>query len=281
MWFYLLILPWIIGFLCLTLGPMLFSLYTCFTTWDGINQPTFSGISNFVKMFADDSQFYASLWLTFEYVLIGVPTSLTFALILAALLCNNVKGSALFQGLYYFPSVVSGVAVFLVWEYMFDPYNGIINYFLSLIGINGPAWLSSPDWSMPSLIVMNLFFCGGQMLIFVAGIKQIPSSYYEAARIDGAGSLACFFRITLPLLVPMIVFNLIMNMIGSIQVFAQAFVMTGGGPAKSTYFYVYYLYDTAFRFTDFSYASTMSWFMFLIILLLSILVLKWSRRTME
>ena len=260
---------------------MLFSLYTCFTTWDGINQPTFSGISNFVKMFADDSQFYASLWLTFEYVLIGVPTSLTFALILAALLCNNVKGSALFQGLYYFPSVVSGVAVFLVWEYMFDPYNGIINYFLSLIGINGPAWLSSPDWSMPSLIVMNLFFCGGQMLIFVAGIKQIPSSYYEAARIDGAGSLACFFRITLPLLVPMIVFNLIMNMIGSIQVFAQAFVMTGGGPAKSTYFYVYYLYDTAFRFTDFSYASTMSWFMFLIILLLSILVLKWSRRTME
>lgn len=276
--FYLMILPWVAGFLCLTLGPMLFSFYTSFTNWDGILAPRWTGLANFKAMFTADDQFIQSLWLTVKYVLLAVPSSLIFALLLAALLCRDVPGAGFFQALYYFPSIVSGAAIFMVWNYMFDPVTGVINYLLSLLGINGPGWLSSPQWAMPSLIIMNLFFCGSQMLIFVAGIKQISPSYYEAAMMDGAGPVKCFFKITMPMLVPLIVFNLIMNMISSIQVFAQSFVMTSGGPAKSTYFYVYYLYETAFKFTDFGYASAMSWFMFGAIFLMSIAVLQLSKK---
>ena len=280
-WFYILISPWVIGFLGITLGPMLFSLYTSFTSWNGISTPKFIGITNYITMFTQDDQFLSSLWLTFKYVLIAVPTSLVFALLLAVLLSRDVRGSGFFQALYYFPSIVAGTSIFIVWKYMFDPTTGVINYLLSLLGIDGPGWLASTEWAMPALIIMNLFFCGQQMLIFIAGIKQVPVSYYEAAEIDGAGPVVSFFKITLPMLVPLIAFNLIMNMIGSIQVFSQSFVMTGGGPAKSTYFYVYYLYDTAFRYSDFSYASAMSWVMFLIIFLLSMLVLKMSKNASE
>lgn len=275
--FYLFILPWILGFLLLTLGPMLISLYTSFTNWDGITAPRWNNFANYQIMFTMDDQFIHSAIVTGKYVLFAVPTSLIFALLLAALLCRNLPGSAFFQGLYYFPSIVSGVAVFMVWNYMFDPITGVINHLLSILGIQGPLWLASPDWSLPALVLMNLFFCGGQMLIFVAGIKQIPQEYYEAASIDGASGWVNFRKITVPMLIPMIIYNLITSIISTVQVFAQSFIMTGGGPAKSTYFMVYYLYETAFKFTDFGYASAMAWVIMVIILLFSLLVLKRNR----
>lgn len=271
--FYLAISPWLLGFLLLTIGPILISFCLSFTAWDAMTPAVFVGLDNY-KMMLTDGQFYSSLRITLTYVVTAVPSSLIFALCLAMILNTDVPGKGFFQTIFYFPATVSGVAVFMAWGYLYDPMSGPLNYMLSLLGIQGPGWLTSTKWALTALIIMNLFFCGGQMLIFLAGLKQIPKTYYEAAMIDGAGAWRIFWRITLPQLMPVFGFNLIMGLVNGIQVFSQAFAMTAGGPAKSTYFYVFYLYQTAFKFQDFGYASAMAWSLCIVIMLCALIAMK-------
>ncbi len=214
---------------------------------------------------------------TFYYAAGRVIIGVILALVLAALINQKIFGRTFFRVVFYLPTIVTGVAVYIVWSWMFDPNNGILNYLLGLVGIQGPQWLASPDWAMPALIVMSLTATGGMIIIFLAGLQGIPKDLYDAAGVDGAGVLAKFRHITIPMLSPVILFNVILGIISALQVFAEPFVMTGGGPIHATYVYGLYLYDFAFQYFDFGYASGLAWVLFVITILLSLLVLLFSR----
>lgn len=278
--FYLFISPWLIGFLLLSLAPMVYSLYTSFTNWDGIVAPSFTGLQNY-KDLLNDSLFYKSLLNTFYFAMVSVPLNLVVALFLAVMINAKHRGAYFFRSLFYLPSVASGVAIYIVWQRLFNSETGYINYFLSRLGIQGPNWLKDPKLAMFSIILMSVSFCGSQMLIFLAGLQDVPKTYYEAALIDGANRPTIFFRITLPLLSPVILFNLIIGIIGGLQVFTQPFVLTNGEgtPAYSTFVYAMYIFRSAFTQHRFGYAGALAWIMFIIIMVLSMLVLlssgKW------
>ncbi|WP_409271488.1 carbohydrate ABC transporter permease [Neobacillus sp. SCS-31] len=273
---YLFIAPWIIGFIVFTLGPLLFSLVISFFDWPIVGEVTFVGFSNYITMFTDDPLFWHSLWITVKYSMIFVPLNITLALLLAVLLNQKVKGSSLFRTFFYVPSVISGVALAMIWRTVFDGEYGILNYLLSLIGIEGPGWLSDAKWALGAMVIASLWAQGTMMLIFLAGLKNIPQDLYEAAEIDGAGKLYKFFKITVPLLSPTILFNLIMTIIGAFQTLTLALVLTGGGPMQSTYFYAMYVYENAFKYYKMGYSSANAWIMFLIVLTLTMLVFKSS-----
>lgn len=275
--FYLFISPWLIGFICFTAGPMLYSLYAAFSKWNGVSAPNFTGLKNIQTMLFQDSLFWKSVGNTFFYALVTVPLNMVVALFLAQLLNRRMPLSNFFRTIFYLPSVVAGVAVYIVWSQLYNPFTGIFNDLLSLVGIQGPGWLIDEHWAMPSLIIMNIFTCGGQMLILLAGLQDISDEYYEAAALDGASSRQVYFKITLPLLTPVIFFNLIMGIINSLQIFAQPQIMTEGGPMYATYVYGLHIYKTAFVYMDFGYACTLAWGLFVLILLLSLFIFRSSK----
>ncbi|MGN0803339.1 MAG: carbohydrate ABC transporter permease [Candidatus Faecivicinus sp.] len=276
--FYAFVSPWLIGFFGFTLLPMLYSLYAAFTDWNGVTAPVFTGLSNFKYLFYTDNLFWKSVGNTFYYACATVPLNMIVALFLAQQLNKRMPGSYLFRAIYYLPAVVSGVAVYLVWQQLYNPVTGVINDILYMLGINGPNWLGDTKWAMPALIFMNVFTCGSQMLILLAGLQDIPQSYYEAAQLDGASSRQIYFKVTLPLLTPVIFFNLIMGVIGALQIYTQPAVMTDGGPINATYVYGMHLYRTAFWYYEFGKASALAWVLFVIILLLSIFIFRSSRK---
>lgn len=280
-YFYLFISPWLLGFFLLTLIPLVYSIYLSLTQYNGISAPQFIGLQNFADIFLRDDLFVQSLINAFYYAILAVPSSLILALLIAFLLSKESRSSNFFQIIFYFPSVAAGVAVFTVAKFLLRGEGGLINYFLSIFGVQGPYWLTDPKWAMISLALVNLIFCGAQMLIFLAGIKQIPTSYYEAAKIDGASNSRCFFSITLPLISNVFAFNLVMGIINAFQVFVQPLIMTGGGPLRKTYVYGIYIYDSAFNFGRFGYAAALAWIMFVIILLISMVVLKSLQKRMN
>ncbi|MGF9905305.1 carbohydrate ABC transporter permease [Brevibacillus porteri] len=273
---YLFILPWILGFLAFTLGPIFFSLVMSFFDWPVVGEVTFVGLDNYVNMFTDDPLFWQSLWITIKFALLFVPLNLFIALFLAMMLNQKVKGSGFFRTVFYLPSVISGVALAMIWAWVYDGEYGIFNYLLSLVGITGPDWLNDTTWALIAMVIASLWGQGSMVLIFLAGLKSIPESLYEAASIDGAGAVQKFFRITLPMVSPTILFNLIMTIISAFQQLSLALLLTGGGPLQSTYFYAMYAYDNAFKYFKMGYASANSWFMFAIILVLTFLVFKTS-----
>lgn len=273
--FYLMILPWIIGFLAFTLVPMVTSAVLSFMNYDYISEAKFIGLANYSSLF-HDPLFYQSLIVTVLYSVVSVPLSLIVAFLLALLLNTKVKGLPVFRTIFYLPSLVTGAAASVLWLWMFNPQFGVINTVLGYFGIKGPGWVFDKDWAMPALIIMSLWSVGGGMLIYLSGLQGIPTELYEAAKIDGAGKLVSTFKITIPLMTPVIFYNLIMGIIGSFQTFTQAYVMTDGGPEYSTYFYVYYLYKNAFMNFKIGYASAQAWILFFIILLLTALVFKSS-----
>lgn len=280
-YFYMFISPWLIGFFLLTVIPLGYSIYLSLTKYTGYKAPKFIGIQNYMDMFFHDTLFWSSLANSFKYAVLAVPTSLILALLIAVLLSRESKSSNFFQIVFFFPSIAAGAAVFTVARYLLRGEGGLINYFLSLFGIKGPFWLTDAKWAMISLVLVNLLFCGQQMLIFLAGIKQIPVSYYEAAKMDGANDIACFFRITLPLISNVFVFNLIMGIISALQVYVQPLIMTGGGPLKKTYMYGMYIYDSGFSFGRFGYAAALAWVMYLIILFISKVILGSMEKLMN
>lgn len=280
-YFYMFISPWLVGFFLLTFIPLIYSLYLSLTQYSGSAAPKFIGLRNYTDILFHDDLFIKSLINSFQYAIIAVPTSLTLALIIAFLLSKESKVSNFFQIVFYFPSIAAGAAVFTVAKFLLKGEGGLLNYILSFFGIQGPNWLTDSKWAMTALVLVNLIFCGSQMLIFLAGIKQIPVSYYEAAKIDGAGGMKCFFKITLPLISNVFVFNLVMGVINAFQIFVQPLIMTGGGPFKKTYMYGMYIYDSGFSFGRFGYAASLAWIMFLIILFISMFILKSLEKRMN
>ncbi|MCH6266149.1 MULTISPECIES: carbohydrate ABC transporter permease [Neobacillus] len=273
---YLFISPWIIGFLVFTLGPLAFSLIMSFYDWPITSDPTFIGIDNYKNMFTNDQQFYKSLGITLKFAAIFVPLNLVIALILALLITQPVKGIKLFRTIFYLPAVVSGVAISIIWGWIFNSQYGILNYILSLIGVEGPKWLVDPKWAILTIVIASAWGVGTMMLIFYTDIKGIPAEIYEAAAIDGASPLRQFISITIPCITPTILFNVITSVIAALQQLTLVLLLTGGGPLKSTYFYGLYVFNNAFKHHHLGYASANAWFMFIIILLLTMLIFKSS-----
>lgn len=269
--------PWIIGFLLFTGGPILFSIVISFCQYDILSPARLTGLENYQWMFTSDPLFWKSLWNTL-FMVIGIPLGLAVGLGIALLLNMEIRGVAVWRTLFYLPSIVPAVAASILWIWMFNPTGGLLNSVLASVGIQGPNWLQDERTSKISLILMGLWSAGGGMIIWLAGLKAISKSYYESAELDGAGTWAKFRHITLPLLTPYIFFNLIMGLIGTFQIFTQAFIMTQGGPVNSTLFYAYHLFNNAFRYLHMGYAAAMAWFLFLIVFLLTMLQMRLSKR---
>ena len=270
--FYLCISPWLIGFFLFYLGPILASFYYSLTEWDLLTSPQFIGLDNYVRLFTRDPLALKSFKVTLVYTLVYVPLDLVFGLALALLLNQKLRGIGIFRTVYYLPSVLSGVAYVVMWMWMFNPQHGLINTLLSYVGIQGPRWLLDPKWALSALIVMSLWGVGRTMIIFLAGLQDIPAVLYEVAEIDGASRWKMFWNVTLPLLTPSLLFNLIFGIILTFQTFTNAFVATNGGPLDSTLFYVLYLYRQAFEYLRMGYASAMAWVLFLIVLACTLVI---------
>jgi len=273
---YAFISPWIAGFLLWTLGPFVVSLFLSFTRYTIIAPPEWVGLQQYRELFTDDPNFWQSLQVTFTYALFAVPLHLVLALIIALMLNQKAPLLGLWRTVYYLPAVISGVAVSTMWIWVFNPRFGLINTVLGFVGIQGPNWLGDPQWVLPSLILMSCWSAGGGMVILLGGLQGIPVELYEAAMIDGANAWRKFWHITIPMISPLIFFNLIMGVIGSFQYFTQAFIMTQGGPGRASLFYNLYLYQNAFTYFKMGYASAMAWVMFVVILVLTLLVIRSS-----
>jgi len=268
--------PWILGFLIFTIGPMIASVYFSFTDFPVISPPKWIGLENYHYMLTEDESIFQALKVTTVYAVVSVPLSLGLGFFLAILLNQPIKGVAIWRTVYYLPAVVSGVAVALLWQWIFNTDFGLANWLLSIVGIKGPRWLLDPAWALPALIIMSMWGVGGGMIINLAGLQGVPTQLYEAAEIDGAGALRRFWHVTVPMVSPVIFFNLIMGIIGALQTFTQAFIMTGGGPREATYFYMLHLYNNAFQWLKMGYASALAWVLFFYILFLSLLVIRSS-----
>jgi multiple sugar transport system permease protein len=283
---YLFVLPWAIGFLIFTAFPMLYGAYISFTEFDIFSDPTWVGLANYGRVVGGADPLVAkSVTNTLWYVAVSVPASMVVALLLALLLNQKVPGTAIFRTLFYMPSVVPIVASIAVLTWVFHGRFGVVNTFLANFGIIGPGWLTSPDWVKPTLVIWTVWNVGGGMIIYLAGLQAIPQHLYEAASIDGAGVFQRFWRITIPMLSPTIFFNLIIGIINSFQVFTPALLLGGtspwtpaGGPLNSLLFYVLYIWQNGFIFFKMGYAAAMSWMLFVVVLLLTILLFSLSRR---
>ncbi|QMV40008.1 carbohydrate ABC transporter permease [Cohnella cholangitidis] len=262
---YLFIAPWLIGFLLLTLWPIIQSFYLSFTDYSLLAEPEWSGLANYTRIFTNDDEFVKSLRVTFLFVLISLPLKLIFSLLVAMLLNQKIRGMNLYRTAIYFPSLIGGsIAVSLLWRNMFG-VDGYFNEVLSWFGIAGTGWISNPDTALGTLILLNIWQFGSTMVIFLAGLKQIPQELYESASVDGAAKIRKFFHITLPMLSPVMFFNLILGIIGSFQMFTAALVITKGGPMHSTYTYALFLYEKAFKHFQMGYASALAWVLLVIV----------------
>ena len=271
---YLFILPWIIGFLVFTFGPLLLSLIMSFFDWPLIGEKTFVGLGNYIEMFTTDDQVWKSLVISLKYAAIFVPLNLILALFLAMLITQPLRGVKVYRTIFYIPAVISGVAISIIWSWILNSDYGVLNYLLSLIGIDGPEWLVDPAWALFAVILASAFGVGTMMLIFYTDMKNIDTEIYEAASIDGAGPARRFFSITLPMITPTLLFNLITSIISSFQQVTLVMLLTGGGPLQSTYFYGLMTYNNAFEHHKMGYASAMSFVLFLIVMAITLIQYK-------
>ncbi|MDA1191328.1 MAG: sugar ABC transporter permease [Candidatus Poribacteria bacterium] len=282
--------PWAIGFLAFTAGPILASIVLSFAEYDVLHPARFIGLSNYRELVTRDPVFWKSLRNT-AYMIWGVPIGMSVGLGLAMLLNTEVKGIAAYRTVFYLPAIVPIVASSVLWIWVFNPESGLLNTGLAFLGLkplvegiargigsDGLYWLQDEKLAKPAIILMGLWSAGSSMIIWLAGLKGIPKHLYEAAEIDGAGRVSRFFHVTLPMLSPYIFFNLIMGVIGTFQIFTQAYIMTQGGPVDATLFYVYYLFNNAFQYFRMGYASAMAWILFFIILLLTLFQFKIAPR---
>jgi multiple sugar transport system permease protein len=263
--------PWVIGFAVFSIYPIVASLYFAFCDYSVLRPPIFTGLDNFNTLFHDDV-FWTSLWNTVYFTAIYLPLSLVLALGLAMLLNTKIKGLALYRTIFYLPSLLPLVATAVLFLWVFDADHGIVNNLLAAVGIGGPQWLTDTAWSKITIILLSLWGVGNTMIIYLAGLQEVPQSLYEAAEVDGAKAWAKTWAVTLPMISPILFFNLVMGIVGCFQIFTVPYVMfPGGAPARSTYFYTAYLYDNAFRFHNMGYACAMGWIMFVIIVMLTLI----------
>ncbi len=264
---YLFLAPWLIGFFALTLGPALVSLYLSFTDYDLLSNPRWVGAANYVRIATSDPKFSAAMHVTFLYVALAVPLKLAFALLVAMILNRGLRGLPLYRAIFYLPSLIgASVAISVLWRQLFAG-DGLLNQALKLFGIHGPSWISNPDTALYTLVALSVWQFGSPMIIFLAGLRQIPKDVYEAAEIDGASRSQQFWRITLPLLTSVVFFNVVVQTIDAFKAFTPAFIISGGtgGPIDATLFYTLYLYQEAFAYFRMGYASALAWVLVVII----------------
>jgi len=266
----------VVGFLVFQVGPIGVSAYLSFTNSELIGTPAWIGLKNYAEML-QDPLLWQALKVTMLYAAVTVPLALVVSLALALLMNQNIRGVAVFRTVYYLPAVISGVAVAVLWRWIFNPEFGVLNVLLRYVGIKGPAWLLDPHTALPSLMLMSLWGIGGGIIIYLAGLQAIPTELYEAAEIDGGGRRAKFRHITLPMMSPVIFFNVVTGAIWTFQEFTRVYVMTQGGPSNATLFYGLYLYRNAFSYFQMGYASALAWVLFLVILLMTLLLFRSAR----
>ncbi|GHO46222.1 carbohydrate ABC transporter permease [Ktedonospora formicarum] len=276
---YVFLIPWFLGFIVFTIGPILGSLYLSFTHYDLLSAPRWLGLDNYINMFQDERWQHA-VRVTIGYVFLSVPFKIAFALLLALILKRGLTSIGLYRAIYYVPSLLGGsVAIAILWRQIFDS-DGVVNQFLRLFGIPAnQSWIANPDYALSTLVLLSIWQFGSPMIIFLAGLKQIPTEYYEAAQTDGAGRLRIFFRITLPLLTPLIFFNLVMQMVEAFQAFTPAFIISNGqgSPLDSTLLYTLYVYQQGFGSLHMGYASAMAWTLLIAIASITALAFQTSR----
>lgn len=275
--FYLYTAPWLIGFFVMTLYPIVYSFYLMFTDMNLTGVGKFIGLENLKYAFTDDPLFIKAFINTLKYVVMFVPSSIILAFFVALLLSKKVKGLGFFRTAFYIPYITSGVAVTILWGWIYQKDYGIINYVLSLFGIKGVNWLGDKNIAMISIVILSLWTIGNNIIIMLAGIQDIPQSYYESAQIDGAGAIRQIFSITLPLCTPTIYFNLIVTIIAAFQVFQQPLILTNGGPLNSTYTAAIHMYNNGFLYGKMGYASMMAWSLFVVIMVITLVVISTSK----
>lgn len=269
--------PWIFGFCLFTVTPIVLSLYWSFCRYSLLKPAAFRGLANY-RQIMRDADFWSSLGNTLYYASMALPAGMIVSLGLALLLNQKIKGQAVYRTLIFLPSLVPIVASALLWMWIFNARYGLLNELLASIGIAGPGWLTNAHWAMPSLALMSLWSTGHTVVIYLAGLQDVPAELYESAEIDGATAWDRLWHVTIPMISPVIFFNLIMAIIGTFNVFAMPYIMTGGGPAHATYFYAMYLYDNAFVFLRMGYASALAWIQLFIVLALTVLAFATARR---
>jgi multiple sugar transport system permease protein len=272
--FYLFASPWLIGLLLLTIGPMVASLVLSFADYPVITPAKFVGLSNYITMLTKDKLVWQSIKVTLLYSLGALPLILCCSFLVAMMLNQKMRGANFLRTFYYMPTVISGVSVAVLWMWMLNPEFGLVNNVLSIFGINGPEWFFSKTWVIPAFMLMGLWAMGVTMVVFLAGLQDIPIHLYEAAQIDGAGALSRFRHVTLPMMSPVILFNLIIGIIDSFQIFTPSLIITNGGPDNASLFFGLFLYQNAFRYLKMGYASALAWLMFVIIVALTALVFR-------
>ncbi len=275
---YLFIAPWLLGFFAFTAGPFLQSVFFSFTRYNIISPPVWVGTANYQALFSQDPLFWKSLRITFSYALVAVPLGVVAGVTLALLLNAKVFGISVYRTIFFLPSIVPSVATSMVFIWILNPQIGLVNGILRWFGIVGPAWLADARYAFWSLVLMAMWGVGGSMVIYLAGLKDIPIYLYEAATIDGAGPWLKMIKITLPMLTPVIFFNLVMGVIGAFQYFTNAYIITAGGPDDSTMFYALYLFNRAWKYLDMGYASAMAWILFLVVVVLTTGLMKTQKK---
>jgi multiple sugar transport system permease protein len=291
LWGLLFVSPWLIGFLWLTVYPIFASFYYSFTEYEILSTPKWVGLENYIELFFNDKLFWLSIWNTIYFVFFSITLGTAFSILLALLLNTKVRGMSLYRTIYYVPTVVPAVAGVMLWAWILHPSAGPINFMLNLVGLSGPNWFGDPMWTKPALILLSLWGLGGSTIIYLAGMQDVPVHLYESAELDGANSVQKTWHITLPLISPSILFNVVMGLIGGFQYFTAAFVGSGlstnpgygpvGGPLKSMLFYNLYLYQNAFGYFKMGYASAMAWVLLVLVLFLTWLVFKTTGRFVQ
>ncbi|MCH5672449.1 carbohydrate ABC transporter permease [Streptomyces gilvus] len=275
--FWLFVLPWVLGFALFTLGPMLYSLWLSFLKWDLINPPSFAGTANY-RAALHDPLLGQAVKVTLLYAVLSVPAQTVLSLAVALLMNAQVRGIHVFRTIWYVPSLVTGVSQTVLFLWVFNPQYGLVNGLLAHVGIKGPAWFQDPDWALPAAALMSLWTVGGNMIIYLAGLQDVPPDLYEAAALDGAGRWRRLWHVTLPQISPVIFFNVVTGLIAAMQTFTQGYVVrqAGGAPSNSLLFLVYYLYQNGFQFFRMGYASALAWILLAMILALTALIFRGS-----
>lgn len=277
---FLYISPWILGFLIFTGYPIMASMYLSVTQYNILEAPKFIGLDNYSTAFFDDKLFWHSLKCTLVFAGLNVTLGISGSLLAALLLNQRHRGTTIYRTLFFLPSVTPMVASALLWVWIFQPQIGVVNYLLSFLGIQGPAWFQSTTWAIPSVAIVSLWGAigGSRMIVFLAGLQGVPQELYEVAELDGAGRWAKFWAVTVPMISPSIFFNMVLVIISSMSVFSLAYIATAGGPARATYFYVYHLFAKAFQDQEMGYASALAWLFFILLLTFTLIQFRTSKR---
>ena len=271
--------PWLLGLLMFWIYPTIASAYYSFTKFNAIQTPRWVGFRNYVELFTQDDMFWQAVRNTLYFAAVSIPLAIIFAFGLALMLNAKIRGQVVYRTIYFLPTLVPEVALALVWVFLFTPGSGIVNLPFQMLGYRGPCWLTCPEWAMPTIIILALWIIGQQIILYLAGLQDVPQDLYDAADVDGANFNHKFWHVTLPILTPVIFFHLVTSVIGALQFFTVPYIMTGGTgfPAGSTMFYSIYLYKNAFQYFQMGYASAMAWLLFMVTLLITLVIFRSAR----